>query len=1054
MTPNYRTALHTLVMGVLLLGAAACAPAGSLLRDWIIKNSDPIPRVITNLPEEFIIKYVLPPDIGARRRGLIEYLTLDDVGDEAANILPYDWEKRYHTIIVVDSSQLSAKETAKLALLRKTLFPRETLDPNFNTFWLVQNAGPGAGENFRVLVVAPAEKYVRALLEELARIDASELRSGSGDVLQAGHNVTRMRVITNAPAAMKEIFELGFSGPYDELTVVALQDREQVIGEPPTHEFVCLDWNGETEITFDDVAALMPRAVRDRVAATETNRMGLTGWQAECRRLVIMRDPDVVAPARWYIAAPTQRHLARLVAMTIEGLARGEELERDEPVPVDLTDAERIAVGVYLVDAREHADRIVVQHKLDDLARQTLPVAVASSEDLGTVLTEVLGGSADSPFRVPSGAERIVSATNADYLLLLWAQSLRPEQQYTYDKQRLTPPLEPFTLAEPSRPSPNDRKLFGGYVYPGATEEERRNSEKYRRALDNYFAEHDEWEQQKRIWEEQLYGREVQYHMRVATVPTVQLEGYLKLVDLTTRQVIWSHDLSVTNEGQLQHIQDIPCTVRGEKTEPPAPPLPPTVRDWDDVTYQVGREALNRALAEGLKYLLSDGLFREDLRAWNRGLSEYISSREFRLVHADGTETMTHLGQPSLRVLTANQGAVTVDAEQLQSLTPQGDEVRLVLLDGTEIIGRPTEMALGIVDAGGPRRISLSSVQTLVLAGGNEEDRVEGSGVLLSLTLTDGSTVSGEFMDSAFVFDAGILGRRELMPHQIATVRRDGEQWTAVLADGSTLRGNLATASLRLRVGDGIEERAAENIVSIQAAAPPELPRWTVTCADGSTRLVHLTADTVDFMLTSGMHLTVPTASIAEVRSVGNGEFKVQCTDGNTLIGRFAVDQPPFNAVDNRADLPLSWADVALIQPGATSGSEQIGERQAHRQARTYSLRHGHMERRGNMLCLPLRDMFEMLGVDLALVSATSYQGNSVCSFPWDGATIRVRAGEAAVFVNGQRRPLTVEVYGTDRLYVPADLLEVGLGLEIEVDAEAGVIRCTTAEEVIAITGP
>lgn len=1048
--------LRFAVVGILLIAATGASAAGSLMNDWIMQNSGPVPRVITNLPEDFIVKYLLPPNIGQARRQKIEYLDLSDVGTSPDSILPYDWKKRYHSLVILDSSRLTADEMSKVELLRKTLFPRETLGPGFNSFWIVQNAGRGAGENFRVLLTAPAEEYVIALIEELSEVNAGELKSGTGEVLQAGHNVSRVEVVTNAVDAMQEVFGLAYSGPFDDLTIRSFSEQTGAPEERPTHEFVCIDWNADLEPTFGAIGDMLPQVVRDRVTGTETDRMGLTSWQAEARRLVAVRDPDAQDLERWYIAGPTKRHVARLAAMVASGLARGETVGIDEPVPADLTDAERLAVGAYLLNDSEYTDQLVVQHKLDDLVRHTLPVAVASGEDLGSVLSEVLGTSAQSPFQAPSGAERIVSATNADYLLLLWAQSLRPEQQFAYTKERLTPALEPFTLSQPSCPGPNDKVLFGGFRYPGATESERRSSEKYRRDLDRYYAENADYERQKRLWEEAQYGREVQYNMRVTAAPTVQLDGYLMLVDLMTREVVWSRDLAILSRGGELHVRDVPVTVRGEETEPPAPSLPPTERSWDESTWPVGRDAVTEALAEGMRYLLGDGLFSEDLRPWNSVSSGFASGQEFRIHHADGTETEARVGQPSLRVLTANQGTVTVDIEQLRLLEPNGDEVRVVLLDATEIVGRPSETAISIVDAGGSRRVDLQSIQSLTSAGAEAASAQSDSGVALTVTLANGATATGQFVGSAIGFDAGILGQQPLAPDQIIEIRQDEGQWVASLQDGSALRGALAPQTITLNVQGASTDYSAEEVVAIRAAEPAKLPAWTLTTTAGTTHTVLLDSDALDFTLASGIHVPVPVANVAVLRRSADGQLTLECTDGNILVGSLSGQEAPMRAADDPGTT-LPWEDVALLTPSEASVAEQVTAAStvtAERPMSSYTLKYGQMERRRDMLCIPLRDLCEAIGVAASEISSSTYGGRSVCTFPWQGRSIRVRAGDATVFVNGIGRALTTEAFGTDRLYVPAEVLKVALGIETSVDVTQGTVRVAADDAEIVISSP
>ncbi len=615
-----------------------------LMERVVYRKEEPV-HVLSNLPQDDVMRAICGDAL--LRKGKCVYMPLGEVGTfdrREHRLLGYNWRKKNETVVVVDRASLTADEARGLAALQAEVFPAlsaETQAPHAMRLW-VQNSGM---REFQVYLEVPSAAWSRALLEKLWELadGADGVTPGSKKSLTREYRVWRIAALSNDEAAAQSLIGCyEFSEPrtfplasVDEFLAVSDVDMKVVL----------LNWNADEEVTREMLATL-PAPWPEKAADDPPDRMGLTAWQRFCRSANVeaLAVDDAVC-AGWILAAPTSRHLEGL-AERIARVSRGDGKPSVAPL-VDLSAFERVAVGVHFISPDVDRERLVLQEQLEQAVNDQLRLEIArvvSTQDWGALLHEVLGGSATSPFRDARGAARIVSATNADLLLLLRVRSIQPLTVHRWERHRLTPPLGPPPEVG-DRPDPDAKILFGGHRYPGKSTWERQGSRQYQRDLARWH------ESVKQKEDHELAGRmrEVEYELESYVAPEITLAGFLQVVDLDAHELLWSRELSMTSEGERRSLGAKRVKARGEDGVPDEPPLPPARSVWEEGTYKAGQICLQEALRDGLQSLQEHAVWADDIKPWNeptaliaadvRGTEEPAQSAEAARPQEDDAET-------------------------------------------------------------------------------------------------------------------------------------------------------------------------------------------------------------------------------------------------------------------------------------------------------------------------------------------------------------------------------------------------------------------------------
>lgn len=649
---------------LLLCLASAHADQNWLFADRVLSLPDHDLHIISNMPEPWVREQVIRnvtevADNGAPK--LSERLQIHPAAvlgqsGRSRDLLPFDPLKKAQAVIVLDSSDLDEQGREALRRVRTELFGQVTFPRDEEVYWIAQNGGGPttarqreAAKTHQVLVVAPGEELLREALDELwlwpGRASKKAcpngepcdvVRDGNGRAYAIQHHVRRVHLATNDGALRTEAerqyhpaARQRFHDPYDLLSVRRLEEASTESPGTDELEIVALNWNAEREVPVDLAAQLLPPGVAEQARQAPADARGLTGWQQFCRK-TYLHETHAHNAGHLYLAAPSSRQLLMLLRVA--------EMQAGPPPEiVDIADRRGLAVGAYLLDRQLPETRMVAQHELEQMARGALGwndggagsgITVLPQGNMGELLRAALGANPDAPFHSAAGAQQLSAGTNADLLLLLWAQSFSVITTAAADQQRLTPEMAAFTLKEPTeprKPDPGDKILFGGFTYPGANRAERERSAKYQRDLAKYYEDVDDYDRDieshkaaRRKYEKERANRRVEYAFRRYEQPQVHLSGYLKLVDLRSGEVLWGQDVRLDQTGPRLDLGDERIVAIGETTPPQQPYLPPAHNAWTEPATDAAGAALQEALRRGLMDLRLLALTPGDLKPWNR----------------------------------------------------------------------------------------------------------------------------------------------------------------------------------------------------------------------------------------------------------------------------------------------------------------------------------------------------------------------------------------------------------------------------------------------------
>jgi len=240
---------------------------------------------------------------------------------------------------------------------------------------------------------------------------------------------------------------------------------------------------------------------------------------------------------------------------------------------------------------------------------------------------------------------------------------------------------------------------------------------------------------------------------------------------------------------------------------------------------------------------------------------------------------------------------------------------------------------------------------------------------------------------------------------------------------------------------------AGDTNTPAQGPLPPTTP-FAIEMVNG-TRVTGLLADgAFSFAMTGGLTgaMMLPTAQIVGVSRSDAGELVVTLQNGANLIGAFTGETMRLIVDGNAEPVEMRWAQVASVKPWVAEDTAGLVEEVV------YEVAYGPIETTDGTLCLPLRDVVKMAGVDDASVRSSTYKGHSVCVFKHAGHAVKIRVGDSKVYVDNQPRNLSMAAYGVDRMYVPADFISVGLGYTVDVDTQANTITCKTEGRTVVVT--
>ncbi|HOF88365.1 MAG TPA: hypothetical protein PLZ36_09725, partial [Armatimonadota bacterium] len=484
-----------------------------------------------------------------------------------------------------------------------------------------------AKDEFQLFISVPHARWLPAVRADLAAA-LPELTSGIPYTF--AHAITRTLVLTNDPqtrALMTGVFR------YDDPQIFTLDEFAAFRDAGPAERrILALNWNGDEEITPAMAVQVLPAPLRPRCAAQTPDRMGITGWQRFCRQAIAQRFEED-GGVTWVIAAPTAAYLRALAAQVRRNRFLG------GPYRVELCDlsyVDKLSVGVYLATPDVDRNRLVLQQRMEEIVGGVLRSKVrsmVSTQNWGQTLQEALGQDpeTDNPFRRPESLRMVNQASDSDAVLLLWVKTLSPKVTHDMTASRLTRPYPAFTEPEPKPPNPNEREyiICGQHIYPGESEDARRQSEAYRRDYRRYEEEQDRWERRKWEWQRGAEQYRVNYEFTVTARPSVALSGYLRLLDLKGPQrILWSTEVELARTGNSYALNTIPVQVIGEGRDPRQPEIRADYRDaytWAECTravngdaiYGVGQTALLDSLRDGVHRLGENALWATDLKSWN-----------------------------------------------------------------------------------------------------------------------------------------------------------------------------------------------------------------------------------------------------------------------------------------------------------------------------------------------------------------------------------------------------------------------------------------------------
>ncbi len=570
-----------------------------------------------------------------------EYYALADLGTfgkRKDELLPHAWD-RDEWVIVVNMATLTARE-AELYEQLSELFPlmpgRSPDTPQVRTF--IQKSGK---REYQVVLELPEASWLDDAADLLWSIPLGSFDAQERGWMPLIHDVAQLAVLTN----MDWVEDLMETVHFTRVRFFSPEQADEYADvEGATQRLIALNYNGPAEISAEMAEAILPEALIPEALEGEVDRLGLTPWQRFCRKAQARHfESRDGAVDTWFIGAPTDQLARRVFNQT--GLKRSPSGVSGTETTIDVCDASWIrsmAVGVYMLQDTLARDRLVLEEQLEQTARAQLGrhiAEISSGADLGAVLAEVMGPDPSSLFRQGAEVEHYLADVSADALLVLWVRDLTASTHYDYEPTRETQPLPEFAEVEPRKPNPDAKPLFSGHTYPGDTTEERARSRKYQDDLQEYYRDHREWEYRRADHARQVADHQVTWRQTITACPAVNLTGYCKLVDLKGKRIVWSIPISTSARGRETLYSNELVTVRGDSGTPRAPAIPNASREWDDMLFPAGQDAIISALRKGVEELERVALWSTALKPWN--LVQAGSEPEVVVVTEEQSTTQT-----------------------------------------------------------------------------------------------------------------------------------------------------------------------------------------------------------------------------------------------------------------------------------------------------------------------------------------------------------------------------------------------------------------------------
>ncbi len=550
------------------------------------------------------------------------YIPLSDLGTFGKHhdeLLPYKWIKD-EWVILVNLATLTDEETALYSQLKDLmpLIPKTSGDePEIRVFFQ-----KGGKREYEVLIELPDEAWLEDAAEFLWSVPLADgvhnIDREERGWLPFTFSVNRLAVLTNMQS-----FNTCMNGARFANVVCFSPDQCQEFADMQgvTQRVIALNYNGDAEITPDQARLILPPKLHDDALEGDSDRLGLTPWQRFNRTAQARHFKNDTGGDTWFIGAPTEKFVNQLIHQT--GFQPPFSSFEGRETNIKLCDASwmnSMAVGVYMQPENVDHERLVLRERLEQIARDRLGnriPEISSGSNLGDVLQQVMGENDENPFRADVDVEHIMVDMSADALLVLWVRDISPTTSYDYEPKRQTPRMEPFSDQEPSKPNPDAKRPFGSHIYPGKNTEERRRSNKYQDDYDDYRRKHSDWEDRQASYNREARNRRITWQQNITARSSVHLSGYCKLIDLKSKQVVWSTAVETSQNGREKFIDQNLVTITGENATPDAPSMPPTIHRWEDGTFTAGQDAIHNALNNGLEKLQQVVLWGSDLKEWN-----------------------------------------------------------------------------------------------------------------------------------------------------------------------------------------------------------------------------------------------------------------------------------------------------------------------------------------------------------------------------------------------------------------------------------------------------
>ncbi|MHB9105882.1 MAG: copper amine oxidase N-terminal domain-containing protein [Armatimonadota bacterium] len=658
------------VLCLLLVGILGHCYGSTFANRIMARDDDNIyVYVISNMPQTAVMQAIcrnllLRVDKGKPHCTYVPLSSVGTYGRKKNELLPYKHLEDNETIIVIDRSQMTEQDTAGLQKLQTELFQAmpERKHRNSVRIW-VQNYGKTKrGREYQVLVDIPQTKWLERAADDLWNDKWGAFYS---DKTRQSFNhecpIDAGAILTNDPDSAEAI---SASMPYCEMAVFDLDGIDEFQARAGlTKRFIILNWNGETECPAAQIKPLLPPSMK-QYYEIKTDRVGLTGWQQFCRTPMV-RCEMVGETEVWAICAPTEKYLRKMTGLVLQDKFRKDAYTFNV---TDFSYINRLAVGVYVSDSSLKRDRLVMQQRLEEAATDVLRLQIQSMVSVtgwGKILDNVLdrNNPNDDPLNNPETIRRINQASNADALLLLWVNELKPSIAYDKNYSRTTPPYKDWSQAareadvsverpkEPEKPTQHDPDDKEGpiwdrdYKYKGKTREERANDpvyladvrKYYDKDIPKYNREYNEWRKEAGAWDTAKYrwerGREsyeVHFNYYARMTPGTGVVADIRIIDTVKEQSLLTAPIPVSlgRTGQSREVLEIPVSLTGEDSIPDMPNAITrfqNVYTWpgcfdlvgEDTMYAICQDAITASLREGLMKLPEFTLWAADLKPWN-----------------------------------------------------------------------------------------------------------------------------------------------------------------------------------------------------------------------------------------------------------------------------------------------------------------------------------------------------------------------------------------------------------------------------------------------------